>query len=167
MRRIEGVARAATAFWRALCENGSGPTRYFADSVLETYLSDARLPRKDKLDSLMGIMTSFVAACTIARREIDSGAFAEHRPGQCWEGWIRRLTLIFAEHQLPTSARKDRDKNKTGKASPFVCFIDQFQKCFDARYRRGSSSLAEAIAKARRVSNPAKKATVKTRKKAV
>ena len=58
---------------------------------------------------------------------------------------------------MSTSARKDAALNKSGKASNFVLFIEELQKCFDPKFQRGTHStiaLAEAIAHARRVAKP-------------
>ena len=78
-----------------------------------------------------------------------------------WDKWIAELTELFEQCDLPTPARKDVDKNKTGP-SPFVIFIRELQNLIEQKYWRPRSdqTLADAINDARnRVSK-----TVKTRR---
>jgi hypothetical protein len=70
-----------------------------------------------------------------------------------WDIWIRQLTQALDRHGLPTSARKDSDKAKTGKASQFVELVDALQRLIPERFRRSIHSkpaLATAIHKARK-----------------
>ncbi len=53
-----------------------------------------------------------------------------------WELWVRKLTNILSKNGLPTRVRKDTDKSKTAKPSPFVSFIRELQACLPAKYRR-------------------------------
>jgi hypothetical protein len=79
-----------------------------------------------------------------------------------WDKWIAELTELFEQCDLPTPARKDVDKNKTGP-SPFVIFIRELQNLIEQKYWRPRSdqTLADAINDARnRVSK-----TVKTRRR--
>jgi hypothetical protein len=75
-----------------------------------------------------------------------------------WETWIVELTDLFKQYglQLPTAARKDVDKNKTGP-SPFVIFIRELQQLIEPpQYRRHTHSdeaLADAINNARNPRN--------------
>jgi hypothetical protein len=73
--------------------------------------------------------------------------------GGAWDIWITQLTQVLARHGLPTTVRKDSDKAKTDKASPFVEFVDAVQQLIPERFRRSSHSkpaLATAIYKARK-----------------
>jgi hypothetical protein len=169
IQRIKSVSDAAIKFRQALIEAEGGDakfdTRLFADRLIQKHFHDPRIKDRNKIRKLADIMTSFVVACEKANTEIDDVTFAERRSVDGWQTWIRRLTEILDRHKLPTSARKDRDKNKTGKASPFVSFVKLFQECFDERFRRGTpSSLAEAITLARRVPKSHEKQVIKTRK---
>jgi hypothetical protein len=115
-------------------------------------------------------MTSFVAACELAEKEMVSEDQAEHRLGDCWEGWIRRLIEILKRNGMSTSVRKDAAENKSGKASKFVLFVEELQKGFDAKFRRGTHStpaLAEAVNRARRVTKPRKQRVIKTRNRTI
>jgi hypothetical protein len=69
-----------------------------------------------------------------------------------WEDWIVELTDLFNEYGLPTGARKDVDKNKTGLPSRFVIFIRELQQLIEPQCRQHTHSveaLADAIIGAR------------------
>ena len=70
-------------FWRALIEDGNSDARFYVDRLIETHFYEARRSRMDKIHNLMGIMTSFVAACNLAGKEMAPGTNAEHRLGGC------------------------------------------------------------------------------------
>jgi hypothetical protein len=166
VERVTAVSRAANRFWRTLIEGGGGDAGFYANNMIEMHFTDSRMPRRHKIHNLIGIMTSFMVACDLAGKELVSEDNAEHRIGECWEGWIRRLTEILKQNKMPTSARKDAAKNKSGKASDFVRFIEELQKGFDSKFRRGThstSALAEAITLARRVAKDPEHRKNKTR----
>jgi hypothetical protein len=96
--------------------------------------------------------------CNLAHAELKRGAESGFRRGDTWNLWVRNLTATLKAHQLPTEVRKDTDKNKTGKPSPFVRFIRELQACFPKEYRRSQANnsdfepniaLSEAIVRAR------------------
>ncbi len=53
-----------------------------------------------------------------------------------WELWVCELTTILSNNELPTQVRKDTDKTKAAKPSPFVSFIRELQACLPEKYRR-------------------------------
>jgi hypothetical protein len=166
--RLTKVRKAAGAFQQALIESGGSDASIFANHLIELHFDDARIRDKQKIPDLSGILTSFIVACAKAQDEIEGGSLAGHRPGEAWETWIRNVTKLLRENDLPTQVRKDSDKNRTGQASPFVRFIKHLQTSFDVKYRRATQSgiaLAEAIARARRVAKPRKNRAIKTRNK--
>jgi hypothetical protein len=77
--------------------------------------------------------------------------------GGAWDVWIRQLTTVLGGYHLPTPARKDSD-NKGDRTSPFVEFVDAFQRLIiPEQFRRSLHSkgaLATAIHKARSYSKP-------------
>jgi len=165
-KRLAKIRKAAGALQKVLIEDRHNEADFFADHLIELNFDDARLGKREKIDSLTGLLTSLIASCMRAQGDIDGEVFAEHKPGQAWAVWIRNLTKLLRENDLPTHARKDSDKTWGGQASPFVQFIDRLQACFDPKYRRGSHSkvaLAEAITLARRVENGRRKPAIKTR----
>jgi hypothetical protein len=78
--------------------------------------------------------------------------------GGAWDIWIRQLTTVLDGYHLPTPARKDSDKAKSDQTSPFVEFVDAFQRLIiPERFQRSLQSkgaLANAIHKARDYSKP-------------
>jgi hypothetical protein len=164
--RLPKVRKAAGSLQQILIDSGHSEASLFANHLIELHFNDARIRDRKKIHNLTGILTSFIVACVKAQDEIDGESFAEHRPGDAWETWIRNITKLLLENDLPTQARKDSDKNRSGQASPFVRFIERLQTCFDLKYRRATQSkiaLAEAIARARRVAKPRKRRAIKTR----
>jgi hypothetical protein len=77
--------------------------------------------------------------------------------GGAWEIWIRQLTKIFANNNLPTGARKDVNKNKRATPSPFAKFVWSLQSFLPKQYIRAihsSGALVTAIYEARKGSKP-------------
>ena len=139
-KRLTKVRKAAASFQQALIEGGSSDATFFADHLIERHFDDVRMRDGQKLFYLSGILTSFIVACAKAQEEIDGDDLAGHRSGAAWENWIRSLTKLLSENDLPTQVRKDTDKNPGGQASPFVRFIERLQACFDVKYRRATHS---------------------------
>lgn len=132
-------------------------TREYADDVISTYSaltpSGAVVGRRDYLQSFSAAVSSFVSACDRALEDMArSSGMDWWLEGWCWDVWINTLTKIAQEHHLPTGVRKDTDKNKTGKPSPFVAFVRQLQAYIPSEHRRATHSTgaqAEAISTAR------------------
>jgi hypothetical protein len=167
---LNALTRAGKAFFRVLVETGQAGGRsdgpVHALHLIRENFVDGRIPNEDMLTALTDIMASFVAACEKAQ-EMHHDCSARRR-GDAWDTWIRNLTEIFNRNGLPTAARKDAGKNRSGRASKFVAFVEQLQKSFDERFRRGTHStgaLTEAIARARRVTKEPMSEKNKTRKK--
>jgi hypothetical protein len=81
------------------------------------------------------------------------------RRGEAWERWVRRLTTILSKNGLPTQVRKDTEKTKAVKPSPFVSFIRELQACLPEKFRRAHTqrpdfeaniALSTAIGRSRR-----------------
>jgi hypothetical protein len=73
--------------------------------------------------------------------------------GTMWAKWVYWLTIIMREHELPHSARKDKDKRK-GAISPFVLLVQELQKHLSTGTQRtvpvrDVDTLAQAINRAR------------------
>ena len=74
-----------------------------------------------------------------------------HREGECWDEWIRKLTEIARENELPFAAAKGRDKAIAH--SPFVLMVAELQDYVPASarsHRHSMDALAAAIHRARR-----------------
>jgi hypothetical protein len=105
------------------------------------------------MKALLGVITSFEIACERALAELSDPNRAEMREGEAWEKWIHELSAILDESGLPTTARKDSDKQKDCSPSFFVAFVRELQKCVPAACwrRRSDSALATAIGSARKI----------------
>ena len=70
------------------------------------------------------------------------------REGEAWDCWVKRLTEVFKQSNLPTHARKDADKIKpAGRYSPFVALVWELQNLVPVQFRRHLASHA-ALARA-------------------
>jgi hypothetical protein len=84
----------------------------------------------------------FAEACDMALSQMNN--LSRHRfwpDGGSWQNWIRQLTEIAKRHELPFGARKDTDKVKQGKVSPFVKFVNKLQTYIPDAHRRGAHSI--------------------------
>lgn len=152
VNRLSKLSRAAMQFQRELIEGGGGDGAFFADHHIELNFFDARFDKKDSLHHLTGIMASFLVACDLAKKALASEDIGEHCVGDAWNGWIRRLTQICKRNGLPSSVRKDSDKNKHSESPKFVQIVKLLQTGFQPDYRRGEHSataLTTAISRAR------------------
>jgi hypothetical protein len=97
-------------------------------------------------------MEGIVASCDKALPDLKSDLVSKEAQDarHPWEDWIVELTDLFDQYGLPTPARTDVDKNKTGP-SPFVIFIRELQNLIDQKYwrKRSEQTLAKAINRAR------------------
>ena len=102
----------------------------------------------------MGLMaSSLIVACNRALADLGNRNNQGRRRGETWGNWVCHVRKIIDAHQLPTEVRKDTDKNKKGKPSPFVALIRELQARIPEANRKSSHSdiaLSEAIARARR-----------------
>jgi hypothetical protein len=166
--RVNALMTAAEELLGALVDAGSsGDGAVYAIQLLQRHFVEPELRRRNMLNALTSIVTSFVVACDKARQELGEQG-DEHRRGQSWDTWIRNLTEILERNDLPTAARKDAMLNKSGIGSKFVLFVEQLQRNFEERFRRGTHSteaLAVAIGRSRRVTKESTERKYKTRKR--
>jgi hypothetical protein len=99
-------------------------------------------------------MTFVVASCDrmLPSLESDPALKEAQDASHPWVDWIVEVTDLLNQYGLPTGARKDIDKNKTGLPSPFVIFIRELQQLIEPQYRQHTHSdeaLADAITRAR------------------
>ena len=128
------------------------------DDATITFISKIRSRRQEicwrvgTLDSLIMDLRLAVAKSVLEyiKFEQRGGGFVE---GSAWDLLIQRLTQFAEKNDFPRGARKDSDKTKTEKASPFVCFVRELQATVPLAYRpgyNGDANLAGDISKARR-----------------
>ena len=147
--KITQIIKTAQALQKAIFkypQSDAGDATLHANHLINRCFDHPLVKNRDKLGFIGTLMTSLAVACEGAFITLDDPANRGRRKGETWENWVRKLTEIFKAHRLPTAARKDTDKNKTGKPSPFVAFIQELQKCFPAEFRRSTQS-DEALAK--------------------
>ena len=154
-KRVERVKKAATEFKTAMFEQDIGrDARTYANSLIRLYFNDARVKSGDGPRQLGTLMTSLIVACNRALRDLNHPNNLGLKKGEAWEGFVCVLSAILKSHHLPIEVRKDSDKNKTGKPSPFVSFMRELQSCLPDKFRRSEHSdvaLTEAIYRARRL----------------
>jgi len=142
---VERLHKGAAAFWNEF--------RQMSDSHADSLIVENFSKRwgKDGFNLFSEMMQSFLAICEFAPTELKNPANHGFRKGAQWSWWIRCLTEIMQEHGLPHQARKDPDKNKTGKPSHFVLFLRELQRCVPVEIRREHSleAIATAITRAR------------------
>jgi hypothetical protein len=121
--------------------------------LIEEHFDDPRVPEHvNKLEYIAGIMTSLTRACRLAGDNLIADDSLGMRHGMAWNAWIRALTTIAREHELPFAARKDSDKQKTDTPSPFVSLVRELQTFIPKEHQRSTkndNALAGAISKAR------------------
>ena len=157
--RIAAIKDATRAFVEAILrrpQNVTGLADFKAKQMICEY---AQLPFKDGVDGLtrlawetavLKIPKACDAALTdLAEQRQAGGSFSG---GTAWDCWVFKLTEAMTVQGLPTAARKDTDKRKSGGPSPFVAFVHELQQCIPDRFRRSTQSrnaLAQAIYGAR------------------
>jgi hypothetical protein len=114
---------------------------------LVNYHCDAKLKEAGGLRLVATQMNLLVAACDLALKHLEDPSTYGLRRGDMWKCWIQNLDAVLLAHNLPTGARKDADKSKTGLPSPYVAFVRELQACLPVVYRRSTQS-DEALAKA-------------------
>ena len=95
----------------------------------------------------------FEKACERALQVFDyASQYNFWADGVAWEGWVRNLTRIAKANQLPARVRKDVDKNRHGKASPFVELVCALHRHIPAEYvpHKSKDAIATAISRARK-----------------
>jgi hypothetical protein len=166
--RLNALMTTGEELLGALGDAGSSSDgALYAIQLLRRHFVEPKLGRRNKFNALTSIVTSLVVACDKACQELGEQG-DEHRRGESWDTWIRNLTEILKRNDLPTAARKDAVLNKSGIASNFVLFVEQLQRNFEERFRRGTQSteaLAVAIGRSRRVTKQSTKRKYKTRKR--
>jgi hypothetical protein len=162
LKRVERLRTRAQSFHAAIEERPvDDPTRDYVDEILaEAYAHlNSDHTEHEYVVELSVDLSRFLNACDLTLQQLEQDAQRNYWPkGGAWEHWIRQLTDILEEHHLPTGARKDKSKDKSGRASPFVSFVFEFQTLLPKKYIRSQhskSALAVSIHNARRRSKPA------------
>jgi hypothetical protein len=151
IERVESIKTATRNLFLTLMAVASD-AKVYADHLVKRHFEDARLAIQggDLFHALGGVLTSLSVACNLTLEEMNDPNLPGHREGACWDQWIRRLTSIALENDLPSAAPKGSDKAIAH--SPFVLMVAALQDCVPAGARRHHASmdaLATAIHRAR------------------
>src|SRR5262249_35067343 len=140
IERVESIKDSTGNLYLTLAAVASD-AKVYADHLVRKHFKDARLAmqRGDLFHALGGVLTSLSVACKLALDEMSDPNLPGHREGECWDQWIRRLTTIARENDLPFAAPKGSDKAIV--YSPFVLMIAALQECVPASARRHHASL--------------------------
>ena len=158
--RVKSIKNAVEKLREAVLRRPSNVAREADFYVRQLICKHARFPFQHGRDGLQNLALRVSKACNLAMAELEGLEEGTFRKGDEWDGWIRYLTSLMQERNLPIEARKDTDKQKQGP-SPFVAFIWELQKCIPAEYRRSTQSpgaLAKAIHSARAAARRERKA---------
>src|SRR5262249_10082530 len=112
-------------------------TSKFLRNIVDLQAYGACLRRPSRIANLALKLDRDVSkGCERALAELRSKKDSGFRRGEMWELWVRKLTAILSKSELPTQVRKDADKTKATRPSPFVSFIRELQVCLPEKYRR-------------------------------
>jgi hypothetical protein len=151
IERIESIKKLTGKLFPTLAAPASDG-KVYANHLVKRHFDDPRLKmqRGDLFHALCGVLTSLSVACDLALKEMSDPNLPGHREGECWDQWIRQLTRIARENELPFASPKGSDKAITH--SSFVLMVAALQDCVPANARRHHASmdaLSTAIHRAR------------------
>jgi hypothetical protein len=155
MERVQSIKKAVHEFQKVVftCPaNVGSDADLFARHLICRHSNLASDKGRDGLHNLaLNLANSISKGCELALAQLKSKQ-PTFRSGDMWNWWVCELTEVLKADELPTEARKDTDKSKTEKPSPFVGFIRELQACIPKEYRgttHSDSALAVAIVRAR------------------
>ena len=123
----------------------------FAQSAIKEHFSSAHLRRKpyEQLFHALGdVMFSLSGACTQALADMDDLDATVFRNGSSWDNWIRALTKIAEQNDLPSGASKAG--NPKADVGPFARLIAALQEHLPIEARKHANTrLSAAIYSAR------------------
>jgi hypothetical protein len=134
--------------------NGSTDAMSYSETLIKRHFREPRLkvPRDayGPFNALSGVLTSLAVACNFALREMESPDIPGHREGEDWKNWIRSLTRIARDNDLPWQVSKGSDKST--QESPFTKLVAALHECVrkDARRHHHSNAAQPLTRLARR-----------------
>ncbi len=153
LRELEKAARCLNRAMVSETHSPKADAAFYAQRAIEHHIRDPRSKEQLKWGTLIGSAMALTAAISLAKREIPKEACVGFVEGEAWNAFIRRLTEIVKQFELPYRASKGTDKTPKAEPSPFVRMVRALQLTFPPELRRHNGSYqaaAEAIAKARR-----------------
>lgn len=147
---VESIKAASNNLRKKLSRAG-GDAGAVAQSVIKEHFRSAhfRTNSYDQLFHALGdVMSSLSAACQTALAEIDDPDAMFFREGASWDDWIRALTGIAEENDLPTGASKAGSRKSD--VGPFARLVATLQEHLPKEARRHANTrLSSAIYSAR------------------
>jgi hypothetical protein len=141
---------------RKKLSRAGGDAGAFAQSLIREHFHPVHFRMKpyDQLFPALGdIMSSLSVACQTAIEEMDDPEGKVFREGASWDDWIRALTNIAEENDLPTAASKAG--NRKSDVGPFARLVATLQENLPKEAQRHANTrLSSAIYSAR--ANPLK-----------
>jgi hypothetical protein len=148
-RRVERLKKSAESFCKIVDKRDDGSIAIvFAHHAIKLQFSDDYLAAQNPVAALSRVVGSFVRACKFALEDLNGHRKLQNPDGTAWGKWIVELTEIAKDFSLPTGARTDTDKTKSG-SSRFVRFIRELQAQLPKEFQYAKPSVFEvALAKA-------------------
>ncbi|MDR6304556.1 hypothetical protein GGQ85_002266 [Nitrobacter vulgaris] len=147
---VKSINVASNSLRQKLSRAG-GDAGAFGQSVLKEHFRSVHF-RKDSYDQLFhalgDVMSSLSAACQSALTEMDDPDAKFFREGASWDDWIRALTNIAEENDLPTASSKAG--NPEADVGPFARLVAALQAHLPKEARKHlNTRLSSAIYSAR------------------
>jgi len=139
IRRIQKGAKALQVELRG--EGGAqlSPSHWFGDlcieSQFEPQFTNGRANEHMNIVMLIKLMECLDAACIGELNYLDRTSRNTPSEGCVWAMWVATLTGILRENGLPTTARKDSDKQKEVSVPAFVALVRELQRSLPQEYR--------------------------------
>lgn len=136
---------------RQKLSRAGGDAGAVAQSVIKEHFHSVHFKKYsyDQLFHALGdVMSSLSAACQTALTEMDDPEATFFREGASWDDWIRALTNIAEDNDLPTAASKAG--NPEAEVGPFARLVAALQAHLPKEARKhGNTRLSSAIYSAR------------------
>lgn len=147
---VESIKAASNNLRKKLSKTG-GDAGAFAQSVIKEHFHSVHFRGNsyDQLFHALGdVMSSLSVACQTALGEMDDPEGKVFREGASWDDWIRALTNIVEENDLPTASSKAG--NRKSDVGPFARMVAALQQHLPKQSRRHlNTRLSSAIYSAR------------------
>lgn len=147
---VESIKSASDNLRKKLSKTG-GDAGAFAQSVIKEHFHPVhfRMEPYDQLFHALGdVMSSLSVACQTALLDMDDPEGKVFREGASWDDWIRALTNIAEENDLPTASSKAG--NPDADVGPFARLVAALQAHLPKEARRHlNTRLSSAIYSAR------------------
>jgi hypothetical protein len=148
--RISTIMRDANSL-RSSLDGGDHDADVHARTLIKKHLRKEGDAINDPLRRISSDMRWLIFASEDALKELSDTKGEDFKKGEAWKRWINELTDIAKAHDLHWRVRKDTDKNKQSRSSPFVELVWELQRSVPKAHRRYSrGALAGAIVGARR-----------------